>query len=147
VNINDATQSTRVWSCVVIVALFYAAHLLYRSRTPLTDIEGVAQPGFSVIGTIILTMLLFSEVQGRLLTVALGIEGVALLMAGFTIRERVFRLSGLILFLLCIAKLFVYDLRTLDTMSRILSFIVLGLMMVGASWVYTRFREQIRKLL
>jgi uncharacterized membrane protein len=86
-------------------------------------------------------------VQGRLLTVAWGIEGVGLLILGFWARERTFRLSGLALFLFCIAKLFVYDLRELDTFSRILSFIILGLMLLGASWIYTRFREQIRRLL
>jgi uncharacterized membrane protein len=95
----------------------------------------------------LLTLLLFDAVQGRLLTVALGFEGAALLMAGFTWRERVLRLSGLVLFLLCIAKLFVYDLRELDTLSRILSFVVLGVMLLAASWVYTRYREKIRRLL
>ena len=57
------------------------------------------------------------------------------------------RLSGLVLFLLCIGKAFLYDLRQLDTFSRIVSFIVLGLLLLGASWVYTRFRERIRRLL
>jgi uncharacterized membrane protein len=92
-------------------------------------------------------LLLFDAVQGRLLTVALGFEGAALLVAGFAARVRILRLSGLIVFLLCIAKLFVYDLRELDTISRILSFVVLGVMLLGASWVYTRFREKIRRLL
>jgi hypothetical protein len=147
VNMNDTSAATRMWTCAIIVALFYTAQMLFRSREPLPGSERIAQPGFSILGTAVLTMLLLSEVQGRLLTVAFGIEGIALLLAGFALRERVFRLSGLVLFLLCIAKLFVYDLRTLDTMSRILSFIVLGVMMVAASWVYTRFREQIRKLL
>jgi len=63
------------------------------------------------------------------------------------IRERAFRLSGLLVFFLCIGKLFVYDLRELDTLSRIVSFIVLGLMLLGASWVYTRFKDQLSKLL
>ena len=61
---------------------------------------------------------------------------------GFITAERVLRISGLALFLFCILKLFVYDLRELDTLSRIVSFIVLGLLLLGASWIYTRFREQ-----
>ena len=85
--------------------------------------------------------------QGRLLTVALGIEGAGLLTMGMIASERILRLSGLALFLLCIGKVFLHDLRQLDTMSRILSFIVLGLLLLGASWVYTRFRERINRLL
>ncbi len=51
-----------------------------------------------------------------------------------------------LLFLFCVLKLFVYDLRQLDVPSRILSFVVLGLFLLAASWIYTRFREQIRRL-
>jgi uncharacterized membrane protein len=94
-----------------------------------------------------LTILLFHEVQGRLLTVALGVEGAGLLVMGMAFPSRVMRLSGLLLFLLCIGKAFAYDLRQLDTFSRIVSFIVLGLLLLGASWFYTRFSERIRRLL
>jgi uncharacterized membrane protein len=47
----------------------------------------------------------------------------------------------------CTLKLFLYDLRNLETPFRILSFIVLGLMLLGVSWVYSRFREQLRRIL
>jgi uncharacterized membrane protein len=96
---------------------------------------------------VLLTVLLFYEVSGSLLTVCWGVEGVALLIAGFPLNDRVFRLSGLTLFLLCIMKLFMYDLRHLETMYRILSFITLGLILVGVSWIYTRFREKIQRFL
>ena len=95
----------------------------------------------------LLSGLLFHEVSGSLLTVAWGIEGVALLAAGLTFRERVLRLEGLVLLLTCILKLFVYDLRNLETVYRILSFIALGVILLGVSWVYTRFRERLRQYL
>jgi uncharacterized membrane protein len=134
-------------SIALTVAVFYACELLLKSRPAAERIELFAGPLYSALGTILLTMLLFHEVQGRLLTVALGIEGAGLLVAGMAFSERVMRLSGLVLFLVCIGKAFVYDLRQLDTFSRIVSFIVLGLLLLGASWVYTRFRERIRRLL
>jgi uncharacterized membrane protein len=49
--------------------------------------------------------------------------------------------------LFCILKLFVYDLSFLDTLPRIFSFIALGLILVGVSWIYTRFRERVQKYL
>ena len=57
------------------------------------------------------------------------------------------RLSGLSLFLVCILKLFLYDLRQLETFYRIVSFIVLGLILVSVSWIYTRFRSGIERYL
>ena len=35
----------------------------------------------------------------------------------------------------------------LETINRILSFIVLGLILVGVSWMYTRFRDRIQRYL
>jgi uncharacterized membrane protein len=70
-----------------------------------------------------------------------------LLALGFAFRDRWLRLQGLGLFLVCVLKLFLYDLRNLDTPYRILSFIALGLILLGVSWIYTRFREQLQKLL
>ena len=94
----------------------------------------------------LLTALVFYEVSGRLLTVAWGLEGIALLLAGFPMRERSLRLAGMALFFFCIGKLFLFDLRELETGYRILSFFVLGLLLLGASWVYTRFREQLKQV-
>jgi uncharacterized membrane protein len=96
----------------------------------------------SVLGAV----LIDQEVSGSVLTLAWGALALALLGAGFTIRERPLRLQGLSLFLLCVLKLFVYDLRNLETPYRILSFVALGLILLGVSWVYTRFRTHVQKL-
>ena len=102
---------------------------------------------YSLMATTLLAALIYHEVSGSVLTVAWGLEGVTLLAAGFALHDRVPRISGLALLLGCILKLFLWDLRNLDTLPRIFSFIVLGLLLVGVSWVYTRFRDQVRRYL
>jgi hypothetical protein len=102
---------------------------------------------FSLLGTALATLLLYYRVAGNLRTVAWGIEGVALLGSGFPLRDRVLRLSGLALLLGCILKLFLWDLRHLETLARIASFLALGLFLVGVSWIYTRFRSRVARYL
>lgn len=143
----------------IVVASFYAAQLLLlRSQAAiaaegsrlvrlLRQFDANGRTVFSILGTVLFTLLLFYEVSGAWLTVAWGLEGVVLLAAGFVLRERSLRLSGLFLLLVCILKLFVYDLRALDILYRIFSFAVLGLLLLGVSWTYTRFREQLRRYL
>jgi uncharacterized membrane protein len=63
------------------------------------------------------------------------------------LRDHVQRLSGLFLFLVCVLKLFLYDLRQIETVNRIISFVVLGVILVSVSWVYTRFRDRILRYL
>lgn len=48
------------------------------------------------------------------------------LAGSFLARERLSRLKGLVLFFVCILKVFIYDMRKLETMNYILSIIALG---------------------
>ncbi|HWC98614.1 MAG TPA: DUF2339 domain-containing protein [Candidatus Sulfopaludibacter sp.] len=124
----------------VTAACFFRAQLL-------APRERFARIFYALLGTALITLLLFYEASGSLLTVSWGVEGVALLCAGFPLRDRVLRLSGLVLLMSCILKLFLWDLRHLETLPRIFSFIVLGLILVGVSWIYTRFREHVERYL
>jgi hypothetical protein len=139
--------SGRILTGAFVIGCFYAAQLLIPRKGEDTGIERHARAFYSLLAATLLAVLLFYEVSGSVLTVAWGVEGVALLVAGFPLNDRVQRLTGMFLFLVCILKLFVYDLRHLETMYRILSFIVLGLMLVGVSWIYTRFRDRIQRYL
>ena len=103
-------------------------------------IDRHARTFYSLLASVLLAAMLFYEVSGGVLTVAWGVEALAYW-------ERVFRCgtgcSGFRVcscFLICVLKLFLYDLRQLETINRILSFIVLGLILVSVSWIYTRFR-------
>lgn len=129
-----------VLSGSLVVACYFAA-LLRRPRGTRPRLY------YSLLATSLLAALIYREVTGSVLTVAWGMEGVALLAAGFPLRDRVLRLSGLALLLSCILKLFFWDLRNLDTLPRIFSFIVLGLLLVAVSWVYTRFRDLVQRYL
>ncbi len=145
----------RVLTGAFVIANLYAGELIAPrrksgenlARTWLARLDAHARLGFSLMATTLLAVLIYYEVSGTLLTVGWGIEGAVLLLAGFALRERSLRLSGLALLLSCAAKLFAYDLRALEIVYRILSFLVLGLLLLGASWIYTRYRGQLKRYL
>ena len=143
----------RVLTGAIVIACFYAGEFLCPRKPAdgsvrLVDrIDARARVMFSSLATVLLAVLIYYEASGGLLTVSWGLEGVALLAAGFSLRERVMRLSGLALLAVCIAKLFFHDLGRLDTPHRILSFLLLGAFLLGVSWIYTRFRDAIRRYL
>jgi len=73
-------------------------------------------------------------------SVAWAVYAAALLCVGF-LRERAdLRWAGLVVFLLTGAKVFLYDMAALDVVYRIGSFMVLGILLVGASFLYQRRR-------
>jgi hypothetical protein len=141
-----AANHARVFTGSVVIASLYCAQLL-APRNAGDGIERHARAFYSILASLLLAILLFYEVSGSMLTMVWAVEALALLGAGFPLRDRLQRLSGLALFMICVLKLFLYDLRELETLNRILSFIVLGLILVGVSWMYTRFRDRIQRYL
>lgn len=131
--------ATDVVCALVAVGAFHAAQFL----TPRAAERHRA--GFALLGVSLLSLVLYFEASGQMLTIAWGVQAAATLAAGFASRDRILRLAGLALFPLCILKLFVYDLRNLETLARIASFFVLGLVLIGASWLYMRFRDKIER--
>lgn len=127
---------------LLAIVLLIGIHIAFRVRS----VAWVA-PYHVGASALLAAALIYQEVSGSMLTIAWGMEALVLLGVGFTFRERAARLQGLGLFLVCVLKLFLYDLRNLDTPFRILSFIALGLILLGVSWIYTRFRAQLQKLL
>lgn len=134
-------DASSVITSAFVVLCIYAAQLLWPART------GLIRYALTIVGTGVLTLLLVKEVSPGLLTVASGLAAGALLAAGFAVGERPFRIAGLALFVLCITRLFLHDLRELDTVFTILAFIVLGIVLLGASWLYTRFRGKLGRLI
>jgi hypothetical protein len=138
---TDIEPPRLVVSTLTAATLFGAALLARRCE------EKWAPAYFSALATFLVTAILWGEVSGGLLTTCWAFAGLALLAAGFLVRGRTLRLEGLGLLLVCVLKAFLYDLRNLETVYRILSFVALGLILLAVSWIYTRFREHIERLL
>ncbi len=98
----------------------------------------------ALIGVAVVTLVTIPKTMG---TIVLAFEAILAVAAGLSLARRPIRLGGIALFLFSILKVFVYDLSELDTLPRIFSFIVLGLLLISASWGYTKYRQQLQKYL
>jgi len=66
---------------------------------------------------------------------------VALMIAGLWRRAQGLRIMAIILFGITILKIFIYDLSFLETLYRIFSFVGLGVILLGVSYLYQRYKE------
>ncbi len=64
--------------------------------------------------------------------------GVALLLVGLLIRSQPARLASAAVILITVCKVFLYDLAGIGGIWRALSFIGLGIVLVGIGWLYQR---------
>jgi uncharacterized membrane protein len=67
-----------------------------------------------------------------------GLCGFAALAVGVARGWRDLRLAAFALLALAVAKVFLYDMATLEAGWRVLSFVVLGTLLLGAGFVYQR---------
>lgn len=102
---------------------------------------------FFFIPLCLLTVLLALEVPKGMVTMAWGVEAVAIFLFALLVGQRSYRLSGLGLLLVCVGKILVLDVWGLQPRDRYLTFIVLGAALLGVSFLYTRYREAIRQYL
>jgi uncharacterized membrane protein len=76
-----------------------------------------------------------------LLSAFWGVVGLSALVVGLVRDERRLRLGGLTLLSIAVAKVFLFDLTTLESIYRVLSFIALGLLLLSAAYAYQRLRS------
>jgi len=81
------------------------------------------------------------------ITIAWSVLGLAVFLFALAVGERSFRLAGLGLLLVSVAKILVMDVWQLSPSDRYTTLIVLGLALVSVSFLYTRFASVIRKFL
>jgi hypothetical protein len=96
---------------------------------------------------VLLTLMLALKMRAGMVTVAWGIEGVMIVLLALAVNERSYRLSGLLLLLVCVAKILLRDAWGLAPRDRYITFIILGAALLLVSFLYSKYREAIRQFL
>ncbi len=77
------------------------------------------------------------------LSVVWTLYAIGLMAGGFIMKRSPLRYMSIIIFAVTIFKVFLFDLANLDTIYRIVSFIVLGGLLVLVSFLYQKYRSRI----
>jgi uncharacterized membrane protein len=75
-----------------------------------------------------------------LTTLGWGVAAFGLFALGFAVSERWYRLVGLVVLAFTLGRMFFIDMAGLPPDQRILTFILMGVMLLAVSYVYTRLR-------
>ena len=98
-----------------------------------------------ILGSTLMTFLLFFEAHGAWKSVSWSVFALIHLAAGFGYKRRMIRLFGMALMIITIIKVFLFDLAALETIYRVLSFMVLGIILVATSYGYNRFAGRLEE--
>jgi hypothetical protein len=105
------------------------------------------QQVFFFAPVLLATLTIAVKMNPGAVTLSFGIEGVLVIFLGLLASQRSYRLTGLLLLLLCVAKIAVHDAWLLGERDRYTTFIALGAALTLVSLLYGRYRETLRRLL
>ena len=126
-----------------------AAAVFAVSRAPLGDPD--ARRGLAAVAALILLYLASvgvvtaagATLTGQtLLSVLWALAGVGALICGLRLDDRALRQGALVLLGVTIAKVFLYDMSSLDSMARVGSLIGLGLLLLCGAFAWQRMRPR-----
>ncbi len=141
-------------SVVLLIMLFVAGSMARRdSLRTFSPGHPDAPAVFGVWGALLFIILnvevssFFYEYlpQGRFAAISVlwTLFSVSLMLLGFKKNASALRKASLGLFLATVLKVFLFDMAKVSTPYRIISFIILGLVLVGTSYLYYKFKDRI----
>ncbi len=97
----------------------------------------------------LLTLMLAIKMRAGMVTVAWGVEALSIMIFAFVIKERSFRLTGFLLLIASFGKILLLDMWSgaWTWRDRYITFVIVGVAMVSASFLYNKYSEKIRQFL
>jgi uncharacterized membrane protein len=109
----------------------------------------VGAAGFVYLGSVLIVDVIGSDSSGEArqigqawLSAFWTATGLGAVVWGMLRRSPKARLGGLALLTVAIAKVWTYDLAELEELARALSFVALGLLLLGGAFAYQRFKPE-----
>jgi uncharacterized membrane protein len=138
---SQMPSTERIYAFIFPIATFYVISILYnRHRDAVDDFER-KKGNYSMIGaTLLVSIILALELRGGYISAAWAIQAIVLLILGFHYKHLPSRMLGLALLGATTIKVFIFDTSSLESIYRVLSFTVLGVIFILASYAYTRYR-------
>ncbi len=142
-DIDNLLKSTRFFTFLITIITFYASSAMYFKNKDKPEYESEYWKYYLIGGGLLTTLILALELNDGWITIAWAIEAIAILIAGFRYELSFVRKAGIVLLLLTIVKVFIIDLSDLETLYRIMSFMVLGAILMGASFLYSKYKDKL----
>lgn len=143
----------------VVVAAYLSAWLMWDRRDEMSESEQVVPGGLILLANAYTLAFVSRDLWQRFggqtsgvvsaqqlaLSIFWALYGLVAICVGIWNRRRTMRLFAMGLLYVAIFKVFLYDLRQLETPYRIASFFTLGVVFLLVSYLYTRFEERLRE--
>ncbi|HAH31830.1 MAG TPA: hypothetical protein DCL44_05900 [Elusimicrobia bacterium] len=139
-------------TAVIFLTLFYTgSDMARRNKLALVGQEETYPHMYGLFGVMLFAFLnieisaFFGEVlpaaRFAAISVLWALFSVGMIVAGFRTFSAALRKTALALFMATIVKVFLFDMSKFSTPYRIFSFMILGMLLVGTSFIYHKYKN------
>ena len=148
--LRDAWGSNPAWQTYLTALVPLVVQQLTRRKGGLAAEHLIYHLALSTSSIGLIWLVLSLEVdaigQGFYLTASWTLLGALVFAAGWFLRERIYRLMSLALITAALARLLVMEVWTLESIGRIITFILIGVVLLSVGFVYTRHQDKLRRI-
>ena len=121
VSVHSDTMKKLYFICGGLVFLYYSSLEIYENLRTSAVLNGFRHGGLSVWW---------------------GLCAAALLVSGIGRNIRQLRTAGLLLFAVCLTKVYAVDISGLNTLYKVIAFLLLGILLLGGAGAYIFYRKR-----
>lgn len=126
---------------ISIFALLWVGDWLRRKMQSITNADLFISRIVTVAGAILVLCYFYDPGLSSWVSMIWGVWAFVFIVFGFAVRDKLYRWSGLGMFAMVLLRLFFHDFSKLETIYRIISFIGLGVVFIGASFLYSYYSK------
>ena len=139
---SNSEVSAYTLAFIVAIGAFLAVSVIYKSLAKLPYKGERLYHLYLLAAVFLMFWFLGIKLEGAWVSVAWSILALTVIGYGFAYVDKVARTAGIIILLVTVLKVFIYDLSKLDVIYRVLSFMVLGVILLLTSFAYSRFAKK-----
>lgn len=144
----DFSTNILVGFVLALVIAVSAALLRTIDRTALEPKGAIRLPGLILgVALLVLYAITAQELSGALPSVIWSFVALATVVAGFITHWKDARILGLLGLAITVVRVFIYDLGALDALARVISFAILGGLLLLVGYGYNHNKEKLQKYL
>lgn len=145
-----------ITAAVFLILIYSAAGMVRKHGISLSDKPGENKTHHTLYGAFGFLLFLFLNIETSAffyenlpdarfaaISVLWTLFSVGMMIFGFSSASAALRKTALALFTLTIGKVFLFDMANVSTPYRIISFIMLGLILVGTSYLYHKYKYKL----
>jgi len=144
---TNILNSTRPFAFLVVILCFYVNAIIVRVYKDSHSLESSINELYTWAAALLSFVLILLEFNDFWVSVGWAFFAFLILILGFVLEAKAMRLQAIIILGITLLRVFLYDTWGLPTPYKVVSYMILGVILLLVSFIYSKYKDAIKKAL